>query len=98
MPLESLNQRTAAVEPGGVLSSWLFLWLDRLRLAINGVDTRVQTTVAVTFANLPASPAEGALAIVSDSNTAVWGATIAGGGANRALAYYNGTNWTVAAI
>jgi len=33
-----------------------------------------------------------------DSTTAVWGAVIAGGGAYRVLAYYNGTNWTVAAI
>jgi hypothetical protein len=49
-----------------------------------------------TFANLPAAPAEGMLASVTDSNTATWRATIAGGGTNHVLAYYNGTNWTVA--
>lgn len=49
----------------------------------------------VTFANLPASPALGCIAIVSDSNTATWGATIAGGGANQVLAWFNLGEWTV---
>jgi hypothetical protein len=54
----------------------------------------------VTFANRPtgAELTEGMLITITDSNTATWGATIAGGGANRVLAYYNGTNWTVAAV
>ncbi len=51
---------------------------------------------AVAFAALPAVPVEGMLVAVTDSNTATWGATIAGGGSNHVLAYYNGTNWTVA--
>lgn len=55
-------------------------------------------TNPVTFANRPATPIEGMLVTVTDSSTATWGATITGGGANRVLAYYNGTNWTVAAI
>lgn len=54
------------------------------------------TKPANTFANLPASPVEGMLLPVTDSSTNVWGATITGGGANHVLAYYNGTNWTVA--
>lgn len=49
-----------------------------------------------TFANLPASPVAGMMATVTDSSTATWGATIAGGGANVVLAFYNGTAWTVA--
>jgi len=49
----------------------------------------------VLFADLPATPEEGWQVPVTDSNTATWGATIAGGGANNVLAYYNGTNWTV---
>lgn len=49
----------------------------------------------VAFASLPASPAEGMMAWVTDSNTATWGATIAGGGANKVLAAYDGTNWKV---
>lgn len=47
------------------------------------------------FASLPVG-AEGDIACVTDSNTATWGATIAGGGANNVLAHFNGTNWTVA--
>lgn len=49
----------------------------------------------VAFASLP-TPVEGMLIPVTDSNTAVWGATVAAGGANHILAYYNGSNWTVA--
>lgn len=49
----------------------------------------------LAFASLP-TPAEGMMAWVNDSNTAVWGATIAGGGSDKVLAVYNGTNWTVA--
>jgi hypothetical protein len=52
---------------------------------------------AVTFANLPTPAVEGMLAVVSDASVATWGTTFAGAGANRILAYYNGTAWTVAA-
>lgn len=51
---------------------------------------------AVAYASLPATPVEGMLVGVTDSNTATWGDTVAAGGANHILAYYNGTNWTVA--
>lgn len=47
----------------------------------------------VAFAALPATPAEGMIATITDSNTAVWGATIAGGGSNNVLGFYNGSNW-----
>jgi hypothetical protein len=50
---------------------------------------------ALTFATLPTGVA-GAVAYITDSNTAVWGATAASGGANKVLVWYNGTNWTVA--
>ena len=40
---------------------------------------------------------EGSVQPVNDSTTAVWGETVTGGGANKVLAYCNGTNWTVAA-
>lgn len=32
---------------------------------------------------------------IIDSNTAVWGATVAGGGSNHVKVRYNGANWTV---
>lgn len=51
--------------------------------------------IASTFASLPAG-VEGMLVAVTDSTTTVVGATIAGGGANHVLAYYNGTAWVVA--
>lgn len=53
----------------------------------------VQTGIA--FGSLPATPVAGMIAHVTDSDTATWGATISGGGANVVLAWYNGTNWTV---
>lgn len=52
-----------------------------------------------TFADLETaipSPSLGMTVVISDSNTATWGATIAGGGTDEVLAFYNGTNWTVA--
>jgi len=45
---------------------------------------------------LSPAPTEGSLAAVTDSNTNVWGATIAGGGTNNVLAFYNNSVWTVA--
>jgi hypothetical protein len=67
--------------------------------AVRGLEQDVNAVTAVeslTYANRPDPPVEGMLVSISDSSTAVWGATIAGAGANRVLAYYNGTNWTVA--
>lgn len=52
---------------------------------------------AVLFANLPAAPVEGMTYVVSDASVNTWGTVIAGLGANRVLAYYNGAAWTVAA-
>jgi hypothetical protein len=50
-----------------------------------------------TFTLLPTCDAggEGQRNMVTDSNTATWGANVAGSGANRVLAYCNGTNWTL---
>ena len=50
---------------------------------------------SIAYAGLPSSPAAGTLAHISDSNTNTWGATIAGGGANVVIGFYNGANWTV---
>jgi len=80
--------------------------LDADKVDGHDLDQDVKTTstptfaflklTGVAFASLPASPVAGELAYVTDSNTAVWGATVAGGGANKVLVWYNGTNWTVA--
>jgi hypothetical protein len=50
---------------------------------------------AFTFATLPATTA-GRLAVVTDANQMAFGAVITGGGPRTVLAFYNGTNWTVA--
>lgn len=50
----------------------------------------------VPFSGLPKAPALGSLITVTDSVTTTWGTTIAGGGTNQVLAYFNGSNWTVA--
>ena len=51
---------------------------------------------AVAFASVPGTPVEGMLVAVTDSSTAIWGATITGGGANHVLGFFNGSAWTVA--
>lgn len=62
----------------------------------NKVISNIETPLV--FASLPASPTVGMKRCITDSNTVVWGATIAGGGANKVLAWFNGTNWTVVGI
>ncbi len=47
------------------------------------------------FASLPGSPAQGDRAICNNSNTAVFNAVAAGGGANIVPVFYNGTTWRV---
>lgn len=58
--------------------------------AANGVSPG-----ALAFASLPATPTTGMISYITDSTTAVYGATIAGGGANGVLGVYNGANWIV---
>lgn len=48
------------------------------------------------FGSLPAAAnCPGCVARVSDSNTVVWGASVAGGGANHIVAWSNTSAWTV---
>jgi hypothetical protein len=58
------------------------------------VQGATQST-ATTFANLPVcnAAAAGAFQAITDSNTAVFNAAIAGGGANTVLAFCNGASW-----
>lgn len=64
-------------------------------LYVTGVEATPAPTVrAYAFAALPTG-ATGMLAVVTNSNTNVWGATVAAGGTDIVLAWYNGTNWTV---
>lgn len=65
------------------------------RIDVNGISNYVLTKTAGLFSALPVSPVEGQTAIITDSSTATWGATISGSGGNRVLGYYDGSNWTV---
>lgn len=62
------------------------------------VSAGVVLMATYTFATLPTGIPTGSEVNISDSNTATWGATIAGGGANNVKARYNGSNWTVVGI
>lgn len=64
---------------------------------ISGTIAGTGRLLPTKFAALPAASAanEGSLAAIMDSSTAVWGATIAGGGANHVLGYSDGSAWTV---
>lgn len=69
---------------------------------LNSVDA---PSLACTFAQLPgesgaliSTAVEGMEFNITNSNTATWGATAAGGGANHVKVRYNGTNWTVVGI
>lgn len=48
-----------------------------------------------TFASLPTGE-EGMQAWVNDSSTATWGDVVTGGGSEKVLAVFNGSDWTVA--
>jgi hypothetical protein len=61
---------------------------NRLRLATGDVLNFAPTA----FGSLPTG-AEGDVAAITDSSTATPGATIAGGGANNVLGFFNGANW-----
>ncbi len=62
---------------------------------VSGVLGIVAGTYATTIGAVVA-PTEGQMAAITDGSTNTWGATVAGGGSNHVLAYFDGTNWTVA--
>lgn len=91
MALDTVPIGTAIEDGSGTLTRTWFKWFNAVRAAVNDPLT------PVAFANLPADPQEGMLRVITDSSVTAWQATIAGGGANRVLGYYNGSSWTVAA-
>lgn len=70
-------------------------WRRFFRSRAAQIDRLDAVTTPVAFAALPVGSV-GMVRTVTDSNTVVWGATIAAGGANKVLAFFNGSNWTVA--
>jgi hypothetical protein len=77
---------------GGVTNAY-----GALCRAGNGIAVRRADNTVGAVGDLTACAAglEGGMSVVTDSNTAVWGAVVGAGGANRVLTYCNGTNWTV---
>jgi len=69
------------------------IWVTANRSRFGGNTEHAGRVFATVNAS---SPPAGSLAYITDSNTATWGATIAGGGANHVLAWRNNAgNWTV---
>lgn len=62
---------------------------------LQGDFTRINPYPAVAFAKLPGTPVVGMQRTITNSTTAVWGAVIAGGGANQVLGWWSGIAWTV---
>lgn len=68
-----------------------------LRISGNTIGIVNADGTVPIFSALPACAAgtTGHMAWITDSTTAVFGATITGSGANKVLAICDGTNWTV---
>jgi hypothetical protein len=67
-------------------------WLNGLRQAVNASPGQ---TGVQTFATLPSAPIVGQIAVVVDSATNTWGATVTGGGALTVAVIWMGPHWTV---
>jgi hypothetical protein len=92
------DEADLAVKKGLVQTLGQLVAAIQASFPISGTIAGTGRLLPTTFASLPAASAanRGSITCVTDSNTAVWGATIAGGGANVVLGFSNGTVWTVA--
>jgi len=82
---------------GHVTENWRLLAQSIGALA-DHIDGAIGYQLApVTFADLPPDPLPGMVACISDSNVNAWGEVITGGGPYTVEAFYDGTNWVVAA-
>lgn len=70
--------------------------------AKNAFDGRLKDTstimAGVAIASLNAAPTTGEVQSVTDALTPIIGATVAAGGAAKALVWWNGANWTVIGV
>jgi len=57
-----------------------------------------QEVPAATFATLPATPAAGTIAFITDGSIATWGSNAAGGGTTPMLLWFNGAAWKVMGV
>ena len=87
-PLVPVNPQVPVVDADGIPSQAFYRFTQRASSSI---------VPGGAFANLPSIPTVGMLYLVTDSTTTTWGATVAGGGANTVLVWFNGSVWTVTA-
>ena len=59
------------------------------------IRSRLVATVPLTVATLPAAPVAGSRAFVTDANSAVFNAAVAGGGANKVPVIFDGAAWHI---
>jgi hypothetical protein len=83
-----------------VATSFKYTWnvnaVERLRVDATRVTfTSVPKLPVLTFATLPGSPQQGDCAVITDSNSAVFNAAAAGGGANVVKVTYLNGAWRV---
>lgn len=67
------------------------------RLALDTTGS-VRVVTGLTVATLPGTPAVGMIARVTDATAPAVGSTVTGGGADAALVWYNGANWSVIGV
>ena len=72
------------------------LFIFRIAFFLLLISAGISTGNAqIISGNGSASVNYGARVFITDGNTATWGATVAGNGANKVWAGCNGTNWVV---
>jgi len=100
-PFEVKNQwgqRPVWISPAGNLFGHA-LYVTSLVSSPGVVNLKRAALISVAVSGLPTcdGSAEGTVMAVNDSTTATWGQAVTGGGANKVMAYCNGSAWTVAA-
>jgi len=70
--------------------------IEYIEANLDGVVCNTVQTTPVTFAQLPSAVSlTGGRAFITDGSTATFGATVAGGGANKVPVYSDGAVWKV---
>lgn len=76
----------------GVPDTQMGLWMQTMTLGLGALQ--VQGPGPLSSLSEPPDTRVG-IAVVTDSDTVVWGDPIAGSGADTVLAWWNGTDWSV---
>jgi hypothetical protein len=65
--------------------------------SLKAAKGQLDINAASTVANLPSAPTLGMIRVVTDATSPDGDEVLAGGGAAKAIVWYNGTNWIVMA-